>query len=61
MGNYDVCVKNMETYTICEAESEEDAIMQAIDCFKDDDMHHGADYTESVTEEDCEIMWSEEY
>ena len=51
----------METYTICEAESEEDAIMQAIDCFKDDDMHHGADYTESVTEEDCEIMWSEEY
>lgn len=61
MGDYEICVKGIETYTIRYAESEEDAIAQVIDCFKDDDMHYGADYTENVTEDDCEIIWSEEY
>ena len=42
------------------AKSEADAIVQAIDCFKDDDIHYGADYTENVTKDDCEIIWFEE-
>lgn len=60
MGDYEICVKGMETYTIKHAESKEDAIAQAIDCFKDDDMYYGSEEAENVTEDDCEIIWYEE-
>lgn len=61
MGNYDICVKGMETYTIRGAKSKKDAIIQAIDYFMDDDMYYGTEEAENVTENDCEIMWYEEY
>lgn len=61
MGDYDICVMSMETYTIKGAKSEEDAISQAIDYFKDDDMYYGTEEAENVTENDCEIVWFEEY
>ena len=60
MGTYEICVKGLETYTIYNAKSEEDAIIQAIDCFCDDDEWYGAEETENVTEDDCEIKWFEE-
>lgn len=60
MGNYEVCVMGIETYTIKNAESEEDAIIQAMDCFFNDDEYYGSEEAENVTEEDCEIVWFEE-
>lgn len=56
---YQVCVKNMETYSV-EANSEEDAIVQAIDYFCDDDEYYGSEFTENVAKEDCEIVGWEE-
>lgn len=61
MGDYDVNVKGLCTYEIKGAESKEDAIIQAIDCFCNDDEFYGTKETENVTENDCEIMWFEEY
>lgn len=61
MVDCEVCVKGMETYSIKEAKSKEDAIIQAIDYFMDDDMYYGTEEAENVTKEDCEIMWYEEY
>lgn len=55
IGKYDVCVLNMETYTVY-AKSEDDAIVKAIDKFMDDDMHYGTKEAENVTEADCEIV-----
>ena len=49
---YEVCVKNKETYTVW-AKSDEEAIVQAIDDFFNDDLFYG----EEATEEDCEIVW----
>lgn len=59
MSRYEVCVMDMETYTVT-AESEEDAIIEAIDCFKNDDEYYGSEEAENVTEEDCVIMCFEE-
>lgn len=61
MRDYDINVKGLCTYEIKGVESEEEAIMQAIDCFCNDDEFCGAEETENVTESDCEIMWFEEY
>jgi hypothetical protein len=52
---YEVSVKNMETYSV-EADSEEEAIIQAIDYFCDDDEYYGSEFAENVAEEDCEIV-----
>ena len=56
---YEVCVKSMETYSV-EADSEEDAIVQAIDYFCDDDEYYGSEFTENITEKDCKIVGCEE-
>lgn len=61
MGDYDVCVKGMETYTIRGAKSKRAAIIRAMEHFVDDDMYYGTEEAESVTESDCEIIWFEEY
>ena len=61
MGDYDVNVKGLCTYEIKGAKSEKDAIQQAIDYFCDDDEFCGSEETENVTEDDCEVMWFEEY
>lgn len=61
MGDYEICVMGMETYTIQGAESEEDAIIQAMDCFCNDDEYCGTEEAENVTEKDCKIVWFEEY
>lgn len=60
MGTYEICVKGLETYTIYNAKSEKDAIIDAIDCFCNDDEWYGSEETENVTEDDCEVMWFEE-
>lgn len=59
-GTYEICVMGLETYIVRNAKSEEDAIIQAIDYFKDDDMWYGSEEAENVTEDDCEIVWFEE-
>lgn len=62
MRDYDINVKGLCTYTIKEAESEEEAITQAIDYFCNDDLFWGTEETENVTENDCTIDWfSNEY
>lgn len=61
MGDYEINVKGLCTYDIKGAESEEEAIIQAIDYFCDDDLFYGTEATENVTEDDCVIMWYEEY
>lgn len=61
MGDYEICVKEIETYIIHCAKSKTDAIKQAIDCFKDDDMYYGSEEAENVTENDCEVIWFEGY
>ena len=62
MRDYDINVKGLCTYTIREAESEEYAIIQAIDDFCNDDLFWGTEDAESVTEDDCVIEWySKEY
>ena len=58
-GHYEICVMNKETYRIEYAKSKEDAIIQAIDFFKDDDEFFGTEEAENVTEDDCEIVWYE--
>lgn len=60
MGEYEVSVMGLESYKV-EADSEEEAIIKAIDKFIDDDMYWGTEETDRVTEEDCHIMWYEEY
>jgi hypothetical protein len=60
MGEYEVSVMGMESYKV-EAESEEDAIIKAIDCFANDDMYWGTEEADKVTEADCFVMWYEEY
>ena len=55
MRDYDINVKGLCTYTIKEAESEEEAIIQAIDDFCNDDLFWGTEATENVTEDDCTI------
>ena len=58
MRDYEINVKGLCTYTIREAESEEEAIIQAIDYLYDDDLFYG----EEATEDDCVIEWcSDEY
>ena len=59
IGTYEICVKGLETYTIFNAKSEKDAMVQAIDYFCDDDEWYGSEETEKVTEDDCEIKWFE--
>ena len=62
MRDYDINVKGLCTYTIREAESEEDAIIQAIDDFCNDDLFWDTEEAENVTEDDCIIDWcSNEY
>ena len=62
MRDYDINVKGLCTYTIREAESEQEAIIQAIDYFCDDDAFYCTEETENVTEDDCYIDWcSNEY
>ena len=61
MGTYEINVKKLCTYTIYDAESEEDAIIQAIDDFFNDDEFYGTPETENVTEDDCTVVWYEEY
>lgn len=62
MRDYDVNVKGLCTYTIKEAETEEEAIIRAINCFKDDDLYYDTEEAENVTEDDCIIDWcSKEY
>lgn len=58
IGKYEVCVLNMETYTVY-AKSESDAIDKAITDFMNDDMFYGTEEAENVTEEDCEIVYFE--
>ena len=60
MGTYEICVKGLETYTIYNAKSEKDAIIQAIDYFCDDDEWYGSKEAENVTEDDCDVEWFEE-
>lgn len=60
MYKYDVCVKNCEHYDIY-ADSDEEAKVKAIDCFKDDDMWCGSEEAEYVTEKDSEIYSREEW
>ena len=60
MGKYEVSVMGLESYEV-EANSEEEAIITAIDYFKDDDLYCGTKEANNVTEEDCFIMWFEEY
>lgn len=60
MGEYEVSVMGLESYKV-EANSEEEAIIKAIDCFADDDMYYGTEEADKVTESDCHVMWFEEY
>lgn len=60
MGEYEVSVMGLESYKV-EADSEEEAIIKAIDSFINDDMYWGTEEADRVTEEDCRIMWYEEY
>lgn len=57
MGDYEINVKGLCTYTIKNAESEEAAIKQAIDNLFNDDEFYGTE----ATEEDCEVIWFKEY
>lgn len=57
MGDYDINVKGLCTYEIRGAKSREDAIAQAIDNLFNDDEFYGTE----ATEDDCEVMWFEEY
>ena len=57
---YSVCVMEMETYDNIIADNEDDAKIQAVDYFRDDDMYFGSDEAESCTVDDCEIVWEEE-
>lgn len=57
MGDYEINVKGLCTYTIKGAKSREDAISQAIDNLFNDDEFYGTE----ATEDDCEVMWFEEY
>lgn len=61
MGDYDINVKGLCTYEIKGAKSEKDGIQQAIDYFCDDDEFYGTEEAENVTENDCEILWKDEY
>lgn len=62
MRDYDINVKELCTYTIRGAKSEQEAIIRAIDDFCNDDMFYGKKVTENVTEDDCVIDWySNEY
>lgn len=61
MGDYEICVKGLSTYTIREATSEEEAIIRAIDDFCNDDEFWDSEEAEDVTKYDCEIMWCREY
>lgn len=54
-GEYEISVKGLVSYSGY-AESEEDAIVYAIDCFKDDDEFYGTEVAETVTEDDCKII-----
>ncbi len=56
---YEINVKKLCTYTVY-ASSDNEAIVQAIDYFCDDDAFYGSEETENVNEEDCEIMFKEE-
>jgi hypothetical protein len=56
---YDVNVKKLSTYTLY-AESDEEAVVKAIDCFCDDDMFWGDYEPEDVREDECEIVGKEE-
>lgn len=60
MGEYEVSVMGLESYKV-EADSEEEAIIKAIDKFIDDDMYYGTEEADKVTEADCFVMWFEEY
>lgn len=58
-GTYEVCVLNSETYTV-QANNEEEAKIQALDYFRDDDLWYGSEEAENATIEDCEIIDFEE-
>ena len=60
MGEYEVSVMGLESYKV-QADSEEEAIIKAIDKFIDDDMYYGTEEADKVTEADCFVMWFEEY
>lgn len=58
MKKFEVCVMNMETYTVY-ANTKRKAIIQAIDCFRDDDEFYDTEEAENVTDKDCKIVWEE--
>lgn len=60
MGEYEISVMGMESYKV-EAETKEEAIIKAIDCFANDDLYYGTEEADKVTEADCFVMWYEEY
>ena len=60
-GNYEVSVLGLETYSIIDAYSKEEAIDRAIDLFRDDDEFWDTEEAKNVTEEDCEVVCFEEY
>ena len=59
MGEYEISVMGMESYKVV-AETEEEAIIKAIDCFANDDLYYGTEEADKVTEADCFVMWYEE-
>ena len=55
-GTYEICVLDCETYTI-RAENQNDAKIQAMDCFFNDDYWMGKDNEgHEATINDCKIM-----
>ena len=61
LGDYEVCVMGMETYKVEGAFTERQAIIRAMDYFRDDDLYFDTEEAENVTEEDCEIIDFERY
>lgn len=55
--DYEINVKGLCSYTIREARSEEEAIMQVIDDLFNDDLFYGTE----ATPDECEIVWVKEY
>ena len=62
MRDYIINIKGLCSYTVKEVKSEDEAIIQAIDDFRNDDLFWGTEVAESVTIDDCTVDWcSNEY
>ena len=57
---YEVSVKGLSTYKVY-ADNDKEAKVKAIDCFFDDDEFYGLELTENVSEDECEIVWKEDF